>query len=112
MRKCVRATFLTVRDALRELEQDNTESQATDGTITKAFTVADKTFEPQTFVFRCLDRNLDGIYVPVQEGRVGQLHTCMACLLVEEPVTLSFIAVPRGFVYSIRSAIGTQYARR
>ena len=52
MRKCVRATFLTVRDALRELEQDNTESQATDGTITKAFTVADKTFEPQAFVFR------------------------------------------------------------
>ena len=77
----------------------NTESQATNGTITKAFTVADKTFEPQAFVFRIavLIKTLTAsTYVPVQEGRVGQLHTCMACLLVAGP---------------IRSAIGTQRNR-
>ena len=91
MRKCVRAISNPVRGALRKLEQDTTPRvrRPTGLYTTNAFTVADKTLILIPIVFRvAVDRNLD---VPVQEGRVGHLHTCMACLLVEGPVTLSSI---------------------
>ena len=52
MCKCVRVIISNgTRCVAKAGAGHNTESQAADGTITKAFTVADKTFEPQVFVF-------------------------------------------------------------
>ena len=88
----------------------NTESQATDGTITKAFTVADNTFEPQAFVFHVavsIETLTASTYVPVQEGRVGQLHTCMAFTSREACDLVLHRRSPWVCLFSICSAIGT-----